>query len=527
MNIPAGSGREREREDESSPSSLLPRIRLPGHGHRSRHQGQGQVDEKEKEGPNVGAGGRGGHRYTRSDVLGLGRGHGHGHLGLGSGAKRENADSGVNNGTDGGDGLLHPGVAGVKNNMLTRISTNLSSRSPYTHPHATQRAKHQYNISDGYRGGYAALAGGSGARPDLRRRATSDPKIPVQRLRNGHDYGRGGVNADFAGYGRGGGALNAHGQFPVQPAQAVTEQETKPMTEIELLLYKAERARKEADANVTEASVQKLTTQLAESNVELQERLAGSNRTASDLMRRLDDAHHSLSSTASSLVDTISSFQNLVTQSQSLIENFEHREKELDRSTRHTLQKRRRELFDDKGEQVQTLEERSRKANEKAEELSRRLENCRTIVRNYQDREQTKRRAWKGVLVGCFWGASMIVLGLLMGLGLWWYRSYGDIVRHDVQEVIAMALDGGGPGIEVRAGELADMNETERRRVLENVPEDVRGVLQDIADRHGSGDYPGNDMKGSMTQQQYIPPSSEAKVEDDKKLKKLFEKLEL
>jgi len=42
------------------------------------------------------------------------------------------------------------------------------------------------------------------------------------------------------------------------------------------------------------------------------------------------------------------------------------------------------------------------------------------------------------VLTGCFWGVTLIVLGL------WWYRRYRNIVRHDMPEAMAMALDSKG-----------------------------------------------------------------------------------
>lgn len=513
LTLPTDSvgGTGSDRDKDKNESSLLHWKHLPGH-----RRPTGSEDERNSHGHlHVH---RRTHRHTRSELPSQLRAATRTYTGEDNGVRKT--------GDDNNDSLLHPNAANPKAGMLTRISTNLSNRNPHTHTHAQPRSNHQYSTSDFSKTWNHAVPGSTatgGLRPDLRRRATSDPKSPGLRFSPAS-------NIQFIGYGGGGGvALHGYGRYE-QLYNSQLQPDRKPMTEVEILLYKAEKARREAEKNATDADVQWLTTQLAESNVELQAQLATNKRTALDLTRRLDEAHDALLSAASSLSDTISSFQNLVTQSKTLIVNFDQRAKELDTETRKALNKRKKELFDARGEQVAKLEERGRKANKKAEELSQRLENCRTIVRNYQEREQTKRKAWKGVLMGSLWGITLIVLGLMLGFGLWWWKNYNEIVKYDVHEAMALTFDRGGlahPHDGVRmAGKELDLNDTDTLRVLDKVPADVKAVLRDIADRHDAARHPiraGQDVKT----QQYVVPSSEAEVEDDKKLKKLFERLEL
>lgn len=407
--------------------------------------------------------------------------------------------------------LVHPAVTAAKGGMLTRISTNLSGKNiGGSHP----KPRHQYSASDFHKG---KIPTGPNGRPDLRRRATSDTRPPLDSMQTGA----------AARYG-----VAPHLDGSIFPQQQ--QERRRPLTEIEKLLLRAEKLRRDQDANITDADVQKTAMQLAESRVDLQDQLARNTRTASSMMRRLDDAHDALVSTASSLIDTVNSFQNLCQQSETLIGNFSNRSDELDKGMRKLLAKHRKSLFDQRGEKISELEERGRSANKKAEEMSRRLENCRTVLRNYTEREQTKQRAWRGVIVGTITGVSIIVLGFLLGFGIWWYRNYGIVVRHDVHEAIALALDPKGLGGNAAAGHVDEMvksrlkeqrEEEERRemKVLENVPEEVRKVLEDIAVRHNDT---GPEM-GETKTEQYIAPQVTGDVEEEKRLKRLFEKLEL
>lgn len=405
------------------------------------------------------------HRHTKSEVP---KGH----------AYHETNSSGLQASGDGGGG---------KTGMLARVTSNLSSKSGADSKHLHMHKPHHQHSSSDFRRAWnnAAVAGhpyipGPIIRPDLRRRATSDPKSPSF-----------GPN---------------HAQYHYQNLSRPDQQLSKPMSELEILLYKAEKTRKEAETNVTEADIQKLSIQLAESNVELQSQLGDANRSAQALIRRLDDAHESLTHTASSLIDTISSFQNLCAQSDQLIKNFESRANELDNDMRKTLEKHKNALFEERGTKITALEKRGQRANERAEEMSRRLENCRTMVRNFTEREQTKRRAWKGVLIGSVWGVSIVTFGILLGLALWWWKSHGYLEGH---RVVLQRLEG----------------EHGATEALRNVPNDVKIVLEDIARRHNASASTHSHI--SDTERARSSISIEAGTSHDKKLEKLFRKLEL
>jgi len=506
-----------DKEDESSASSLLPRIHLPGH--KTRHardsrDGNGRDKDKDKEkdasqGHHFPLHRSHSHRHTKSEIP-------HGSNGTG---KTDSHDQNPM-ATIIDPAFLAPGAALGKtgSGMLSRVTSNLSGKAGADHK---RKPRHQYSSSDVHKGFHAAAAAaltGNAGRPDLRRRATSDPKSPAYSRSGYYKPGKEGTYAQF------GPAHYADGQFMGQQQQPL-----KPMGEIEVLLYRAEKAKRDAEENVTEADVQKLSTQLAESNVELQGQLESTNRTASSLMRRLDDAHDALRQTASSLIDTISSFQNLCQQSGTLIKNFENKAGDLDSEMRNILEKQRGALFDERGNKVADLEERGKKANERAEEMSKRLENCRTIVKNYTERQHTKRRAWKGVLFGCLWGVSFIVLGLLLGFGLWWYKHYGGLVRYDVHEAVAIALDYKGPNsvhgqlhkVVKERLHLQMPRDNERVKAFENVPDDVKDVLEEIAGRHNGT------MRGESTARRYTEPLSGGGFDEDEKLKKLFDKLQV
>jgi len=505
VNGTANKAARQDKEDESS-TSLLPRIHLPGHRHRhSRDLRDGGSKEKDKDGlhhhlslRHVGSHK---HRHTKSEVP-------PGHA-IGKGGKQDltllatNSDPVY---------LTPSAAAGKGSGIISRVATNLSGKP--THEHKHHKPRHQYSSSDVHRGfhaGAAAALTGNAGRPDLRRRATSDPRAS--------EYSRTGFQRPAKDGAEGSYGMN--GQAMQQKPQA--------MTEIEVLLYKAEKTRRDAEQNVSMADVQRMSTQIAESNVELQGRLAGTDRTASQLMRRLDDVHDTLLRTASSLIHTISSFQNLCLQSSALITNFEKKAGDLNGEMRTMLKKQRTAIFDERAEKIALLEGRGNRANERAEEMSRRLENCRTIVQNYMERERTKRRAWKGVLMGVSWGCVLILTGVLMGLGLWWYKRHAGSVSHDVHEAVALALDQRGLGgvhghvhnVVKERLEMQSLEASDGITMFGNVPEDVKALLEDIAVRHN-----GTFEEGSTTVQ-HTEPSPDRSLDQDKKLNNLFDKLEL
>lgn len=107
--------------------------------------------------------------------------------------------------------------------------------------------------------------------------------------------------------------------------------------------------------------------------------------------------------------------------------------------------------------------------SKKATELGQRLQNCRTIVKNWEERETNKRRAWRGVWVGALWGLALIAIAILAGIASW--------------KAIEIHSDHG-----TAQGQLQHItvhNKSLDLDVLQNlsIPEDVKEVLIDIDDR--------------------------------------------
>lgn len=500
-----GDGRPAEQAASSSAAQLIPKIHLPGRHKasqdlrggsvgptdgeqgQSRHSSQLQLQHLGLHLP-VNVKRTSSHRHTRSEI-----------------PRGSMADDKTVNG-----GLLHPNVAQIRGeNMLTRMASNLSSMAGG--PDAKQghhKPHHKHSSSDISRLTTNATDHLTHSRPGLRRRATSDPRAPQYPFRH---TGTGGMAAAQAQFG-----VNPHLEgIPGSPAP-------KPMTEVEVLFYKAEKAKRDRERNVKEADVQRLTTQIAESNVELQNQLASADTSARGMMRRLDYAHDTLTRTCTSLVDTISSFQNLCEQSDKLIKNFDTRTTRLDKDMRATLSKHRKALLDSRGKKIAVLEERSKAATEKAEEMSRRLENCRTMVKNFTEREHTKRKAWKGVIIGSIWGFAFILLGILLGLGLWWYKSFGNIAKHDIQSALTMVLNK-DYSHHVQIHDSIKGYSKQHEEALRNVPSDVRDLLNDIAQRHDGTEPDRMAPGGSMT----VEESASSSSTEDKRLENLFSRLEL
>ena len=512
-------------------SHLLPKIHLPGHGQKHRASQDSRTGSLASNDISVTGSGPTGRPNSQLPLQHLGlhlpvnvrRTHSHRHT------RSEVPRSSMTGDSKMHDGLLHPNTAqGKGESMLTKMASNLSSKGNSGDSRTngvSHKGYHQYSSSD-FRGMTITEGGIAHApKPGLRRRATSDPRAPQPHSRFG------GMNP----------MAGAQAQFGIQsylasPTSNLIDRRP-PMTEVEVLFYKAERARRDADRNVKDDDVTKITTQLAESNVELHSQLSTADRTARDMMRRLDYAHDTLLRTNTSLVDTISSFQNLCEQSDKLIRNFESRTSRLDKDMRQTLNKHRKALLEQRGKKVAELEERSHTASRRAEEMNRRLENCRIMVKNYTQREQTKRKAWKGVIVGSLWGCTVIVLGILLGLALWWWKTYGGLLRHDLREAVAIMVgDGGATGPHTQVHDIIrdrikDVNqnaEDTNAKVLENVPDDVRSLLNDIAARH-NGTYRQHIADSADSQALAIDEDLDVDrtFDDSGKLERLFEKLEI
>lgn len=496
----------RGNETDSSIPSILPRLHLPGH--RSRHSHDQGNDGYRRHLHR--------HRHTRSDIPSSLRAETtspESAEGFSTANETETLST-VDTYTNGltADSISQSSSRVPGQSMLNRISTNLTTykhhprhHNQHLHQHHNHHHHHQHSTSDVVRRGP----------PTIHRRTTSE-------------------------------TVESH-RDRLSPTATTT---TPSQTEIERLLARAARTKLSADANLTDSHVQHLTMQLAKSNLELRTTLTTSTHTASDLMRRLDEAHESLQITASSLLDTISSFHELCQHSGELVTNFERKAQELDDSTRTQLARQKKAIFDERAARVEKLDARAAVADERAETLSRRLENCRIIVANFRSREETKRRAWKGILIGSLWGCICVFAGIVLGLSVWYYRSLASGIKYDVGKAVELGLNAAGRGgslakVEFRGAvhqgyesvyhnETGDGTRGDSQR-LESVPADVRDVLADIA-RRQSGDtadmkdggstspLPSSLLQEENQQQQQQP---QRRSGTNSRLEEVFQRLEL
>jgi hypothetical protein len=232
-----------------------------------------------------------------------------------------------------------------------------------------------------------------------------------------------------------------------------------PRSRVEMLLDRAE-AKKMADrAAVSQKDVDKLRKTTAETEKELQRRLAAVNSTSVDITRRLDYTYYNLLEKVGNLVAIVQSFRSLSSQTKDMVDTFARDASRLERDVKIKVE-RLKTSFDEKKSDVKRLEERGARASAKAQELGSRLESARQRVEAWEKKEgaERRRRSW-------FWKGTWTVLTVVVVVvffGLTWQRwqSEANIVR--------MAL----------------MDEDVVGRM--KVPDDVKGILSGIQQRRRS-----------------------------------------
>ena len=132
--------------------------------------------------------------------------------------------------------------------------------------------------------------------------------------------------------------------------------------------------------------------------------------------------------------------------------------------------------FEAREGRVRSLEERGKQASQRAEELGRRLENCRIIVRNWEDREIGRQKGWDrffktltwvGVIVFVFFGTGFVLVRIE---GKAQRAASADLSSDSVLNKVAV------PGASHSLSELAvQVNQ------ISNASDTVREVLLDIA----------------------------------------------
>ena len=224
----------------------------------------------------------------------------------------------------------------------------------------------------------------------------------------------------------------------------------------------------------------------------MRERIADITAVGVEITRRLDYGYYNLLEKVGNLRATISSFQSVAQQSGQLISNFDKETLRLGEDTRRRVQNFKTG-FEDRRVKAEALEERGRQAGRRAEELSKRLDNARVIVGNWERREEQNRRVWDRV-VGCVWWSTISLVVLVVSIVVlkeWWFR--GDPVKAGLR----MHSEGSwnkslrlGDGAHASWNErvLIDgegQDEAVERRV--NMPEDVKEIIRGIAERNRKG----------------------------------------
>jgi len=286
------------------------------------------------------------------------------------------------------------------------------------------------------------------------------------------------TNADYIG----GGRYDLH-------RRATSDTERLPLvpkTSFELLLERGDQTRFARRLHVKKDDIVRRDIELAEAEDEMRSKVNEITTTGVEMTRRLDYGYYNLLEKVNNLVGTITSFQSLSKQTGQLVHNFDKESHRLDTDTRHRAHAFH-ETFQARDKRAQALTERGKTASRRAEDLSQRLENARTILENWEQREASNRRAWHRVNTVCFYttiSIGLLLLALVMAKEGWFH---GDPVqtglglhRREGHWNKSLRL-----GAEPSHGTAAAAADNERMLLAhQNIPEEVRSFLLDVADRN-------------------------------------------
>jgi hypothetical protein len=248
---------------------------------------------------------------------------------------------------------------------------------------------------------------------------------------------------------------------------------TRTQTWIELAIDRAS-AKKELELLAPKPlDVERRQAELQTAQEELRARLADVGRQSGELGRRLEYTYYSLLEKLASLVGTIHSFQSLSEQSRQLMRNFEEKTGEMDGEVKKKVGAIRANL-ERAEETVVGFEGRCERAVKKARELQTRLENVRTMVENWDEREEQATRTWWMVWGMVFWGT--LALCLLVG-GVVMYK--GALLGG--RDPISAGLGMSPVEVDTRPG---------NHSLAMDIPEEVRVVLEGIEERRRGASPP-------------------------------------
>lgn len=263
-----------------------------------------------------------------------------------------------------------------------------------------------------------------------------------------------------------------------------------PKTSLERLLERGDQTRIARRIHVKKDEILRRDTELAAAEEEMRSRVDEITATGVDITRRLDYGYYNLLEKVNNLIGTITSFQSLSKQTGQLVHNFEKETHRLDTDTRHRAETFK-QTFHAREQRATALSERGKAAARRAEDLSQRLENARTILENWEQREASTRRAWSRMNT-MFWYTLLSLTLLVVALILakeWWL--HGDPVK------AGLGLDSQGHWnksmrLGASSGSHSEDPAAENERMLlthGNLPDEVKALLLDIADRNRQGKY--------------------------------------
>lgn len=247
----------------------------------------------------------------------------------------------------------------------------------------------------------------------------------------------------------------------------------RPKTSFEQALDRGDQARVARRIHVKKVDIERRDAELATAEDEMRTRIANMTAQGVEITRRLDYGYYNLLETIGSLVATITSFQSLSVQTSQLINNFDKESERLDHDTRRRVERFKGE-FEVRNAKAEELSERGRKVNDRAEDLSLRLENARIILKNWERKEDDIRKVW--VRVGrVVWYLSLLVVVAVLALVLGRESlSRRDEVHSKLADYTRGAWNGslGLPSVEVTLPEGG------------GVPDDVKRLIQSAAERN-------------------------------------------
>ncbi|KIW19689.1 hypothetical protein PV08_00263 [Exophiala spinifera] len=263
-------------------------------------------------------------------------------------------------------------------------------------------------------------------------------------------------------------------------------------TSFEEALDRGDQARVARRIYVKKADIQRHDAEIAAAEDEMRTRIANMTAKGVEITRRLDYGYYNLLETINSLVATITSFQSLSDQTSQLIINFDKESERLDQDTSGRVERFKRE-FEVRNAKAEQLSARGKKVNERAEDLSLRLENARVVLKNWERKEDEMRKVWFRVgRVGWYLSLLVVISVLAFVVGKESLSRRGGVHGESTGDTRG-AWNG---SIDLPTVDVTLLSETP------GVPDDVKRLIEGAAERNKArnhGSAPGAEDDGGTT----------------------------